>query len=275
MLLILRERMPECCEYCFYTLQSLPVTVEESWTWRWEVRVAEILMLEWLVTRVRTLSSSPECLLTTSSAPETPDNWELINDVNDTDLVLGPRQLPSQRLSLLLILLDDGQQHGQLLVDCHRDLYQPLTLGHDPLLLGNEWRRQFLLLCSQTHGLHGLLLWQLECLVDEWCESLGLTQRWQQNLRCWPVTCSPALYTVVAVLSDTLQLLVRNVEDLLDQFLLILQSPGHLLVLPPQLFNRSHHRLSQEDLLTGVDHDLTGVDQLSSKYLSLFIYLSE
>ena len=63
------------------------------------------------------------------------------------------------------------------------------------------------------------------------------------------------------VFSDGLQLLVRNIQNLLDQFLFLLQGPGHLFVFPSELLDGSEDWLSQEDLVAGVDRHLGWVDQ--------------
>ena len=52
-----------------------------------------------------------------------------------------------------------------------------------------------------------------------------------------------------------------NIQNLLDQLLFLLQSPGNLLVFPPELLDGSEDWLSQEDLVAGVDGDLRWVDQ--------------
>ena len=66
---------------------------------------------------------------------------------------------------------------------------------------------------------------------------------------------------------DGVQLLVWDVEDLLYELLLLLQRPGHLLVLPPQLLYGRDHGLGQQHLVRGVHHNLAGVDQLPTDIL--------
>ena len=95
-------------------------------------------------------------------------------------LVLAPGKLPPERLPLPLVLLDDGEELRQLLVDGHRDLHQPLAPRHHPLLLGHLARRR------RVERGEGLLLRQLEGSVDQRGQGLGLAQRAQQDLGCCP-----------------------------------------------------------------------------------------
>ena len=60
-------------------------------------------------------------------------------DIADTgDMGLG--KFSFQRLPLPLVVLDDGEQEGELLINGGGDLDQPLPLGHDPLLLRDDPR---------------------------------------------------------------------------------------------------------------------------------------
>ena len=73
---------------------------------------------------------------------------------------------------------------------------------------------------------------------------------------------APLKRSLVYLGSYGVQLLVGDVEDLLYELLLLLQRPGHLLVLPPQLLDGGDHGLGKQHLVRGVHHHLAGVDQL-------------